>query len=160
MCQSADCECPNRFTSHPWQHPVEIQLLVDLSSKSAVPGQVYPFEVSKPVILAGVTVIGSGTVVIAEVKQVQPAGKTRKKVALELIFWPVRLSNGSAVQLGFKRPRLDKMRTPGRGTQAVGAALSTLYLPVMAPLAPAFAALALMQGKSLRSVPASTIGLM
>ena len=73
----------------PGNTPVAIQLLVDLSSKSAVPGQVYPFEVAKPVILAGVTVIAPGTVVIAEVKQVQPAGKNRKRVALELIFWPV-----------------------------------------------------------------------
>jgi hypothetical protein len=128
--------------------PVEIQLLTELSSKSVVPGQIFPFEVTKPVIIAGVKVIESGTVVIAEVMQVQAAGKTRKKVALELIFWPVRLSDGSTIQLGFKGPRLNKMRTTSRGTQAVGAALSTLYLPFMVPLAPAFAALALIDGKS------------
>lgn len=88
------------------QTPVEIELLHRLSSETMKNGQAVDFRIVTPVVVDDATVIEAGTAVPGEVRAVTTSGAWHKDGAVELRLKPLRLGDGTLVQLEFAQPKL------------------------------------------------------
>lgn len=113
---------------------VEIQLLDNLSSETLRDGQSVAFKVSRDVAVNGATLMPAGMPVSGEVKAVQAAGAWHKAGSFNLIFKPVRLEDGSMVQLDFHRPKLKSTKGETTGN-AIGTTLMLTYYFPLIPVA-------------------------
>lgn len=119
-------------TMLPVNTPVEIELLEPLCSETLHPGQEIAFKIVVPVTVDGNTVIPAGTPIQGEVKALQRAGAFRKAAALDLGFKPLRLDNGSVVQLSFpRRPKPQNSAKEKTATGVLAAPLMLYYFPLM-----------------------------
>lgn len=98
---------------------VEIRILEDISSQTLHEGQTIAFEVDHDIVYNSTAVIPQGTSVAGEVTQVKAAGRAGKAGSLDLVLKPIKLADGTSIQLDFYRPR----KRSGKGEKtAVGIA--------------------------------------
>lgn len=115
----------------PVNTPVEIELLESLSSQTLRAGQEIAFKVVSPVSFDGQTVIAAGTPLKGEVRAAQKAGAFRKAATLQLALKPLRLENGSIVQLDFPHPRVQSAKKEKAATGVVAAPVLFYYFPLI-----------------------------
>ena len=116
----------------PRQTEVEIELVENVSSETLHAGQSVSFKIVRPVAVSGTTVMPAGLAVSGEIRAVRPSGAWHKAGTFNLVLKPIRLTDGSTVQLDFHRPEL--VGTKGEKTgAAIGAPLALTYLFVLIP---------------------------
>lgn len=115
----------------PEQTPVEIELLETISSDSMHDGQKIGFKIVTPVEVGGATVMAAGMPLSGEVKKVKSSGAWQKAGSFDLSLDAIRLSEGTVVQLDFKRPK--RVGTKGQKTAVAIAAVPVMmyYFPLV-----------------------------
>lgn len=111
---------------------VEIRILEDISSQSLHAGQVIAFEVDHDIVRDSTIVIPHGTSVTGEVTQVKAAGRAGREGSLDLVLKPLRLSDGTTLQLDFYRPK----KRSGKGEKAAVGIVAPFVLFYYWPLLP------------------------
>jgi hypothetical protein len=109
--------------------PVEIELGETISSETLHAGQQIRFKVLRDVIGPGGTVLPAGMSVTGEVSEVQSAGAFRKAGSFELRLRPLRLDDGSTVQLEFPRPKIRSAKGEKTATGIAAVPVLMYYFP-------------------------------
>lgn len=128
----ASCLCSAQNVPIPLHTAVEIKILEDISSQTLRAGQTIAFDVDHDVLSHGATVIAEGTRVMGEVTQVKAAGVAGRPGSLDLALKPIRLADGSMVQLDFYRPK----RRSGKGEKTAYGIAAPFVLFYYWPLLP------------------------
>lgn len=126
------CSAQNVSLSVPLHTAVEIKILEGISSQTLHAGQTVAFDVDQDVLSNGVTVIAKGTQVTGEVTQVKAAGTAGRPGSLDLTLKPIRLADGSTVQLDFYRPK----KRSGKGEKTAYGIAAPFVLFYYWPLLP------------------------
>jgi predicted DNA-binding antitoxin AbrB/MazE fold protein len=84
---------------------VEIELLQDVSSETMKAGQIIPFRLVRPIEINGQIVLVAGTSATGTVETVRTARKWGKNGAFDLRLQPLKLADGTLVDIDFYRPQ-------------------------------------------------------
>ena len=110
---------------------VEIELLQDVSSETLQPGETVPFKLVNPLAPHGVSLLPAGATFKGTVASANSSGHWGKAGAFDLKLEPLRIEDGTQVQLDFHRPTRTSTRAEKTGETIGTAVVLTYYFPLI-----------------------------